>query len=97
MGKRIYSWWNGNYGAELRIKLSDADSCSHSGDCESDVRFLLQQKYISKQFQEIPADLIAQELKQYSAWDDTELSDSEMNQVRILWIACCDIHEEKFN
>jgi len=40
-----------------------------------------------------PAD-IAAELKDYGAWDETELADYDANIQRILWIAAGNIREE---
>jgi hypothetical protein len=79
---------------DLSIRLADARSASHQGDCEADVRTLLAEPYISRQFDAINPDAIRTELGEYGAWNATELADDEMNRVRILWLACGNLDEE---
>lgn len=67
---------------------------SHPGPCDEDIKALLQEPKIKRQFKKIPPAAIAEELKGYGAWDETELNDHEANKARILWIACGDIREE---
>lgn len=76
---------------ELNITKEQAKIGSHQGKCDDDIAYLLTLPQIARQFKKIsPAD-IAAELKEYGAWDETELSDHEANKARILWIACGDI------
>lgn len=79
---------------ELKITKAQAMQGSHPGPCDYDIEELLQVPAIRRQFNKIPAELIAQELKEYGAWDEQELSNHEENKARILWIACGDIVEE---
>jgi hypothetical protein len=79
---------------ELKITKAQALQGSHQGPCDLDIRDLLNVPAIRRQLDKIPAELIAEELKDYGAWDETELSDHEANKARILWIACSDIREE---
>jgi hypothetical protein len=79
---------------ELKITKAQALQGSHQGPCDLDIRDLLNVPAIRRQLDKIPAELIAEELKDYGAWDETELSDHEANKARILWIACGDIVEE---
>jgi hypothetical protein len=79
---------------ELKITKAQALQGSHPGPCDIDIVELLTVPAIRRQFKKIPADKIAAELKEYGAWDETELSDHEANKARILWIACGDIVEE---
>lgn len=79
---------------EFELTLKQAESGSHPGPCDRDIAELLQVPEIVAQFEKIdPAD-IAQELKEYGAWDEIELQDHDANRARILWIACGDIAEE---
>lgn len=81
---------------ELDITESDARIGSHVGQCDDDVEYLLTIDYIKKQFDDIPIKLLADELREYGAWDETELSDHEQNKARLLWIACGDIVEKTY-
>lgn len=62
-------------------------------DNEPYVRQLLP-KY-RRQLEKIGNDKIVAELKEYGAWDDSELEDQEMNMVRILWLAAHDIYDRE--
>jgi hypothetical protein len=79
---------------ELQITKAQALQGSHPGPCDMDIAELLTVPAIRRQLNKIPAELIVEELKDYGAWDETELSDHEANKARILWIACSDIREE---
>lgn len=79
---------------ELEIDISDANACSHSGDCGDDVMELLGRDYIRNQFAKIDPDAIRKELREYGAWDDEQLSNEADNEMRILWVACGDIVDE---
>jgi hypothetical protein len=81
----------------IQLTKSQAESCSHSGDCDCDVEELLKNKAIQRQLSCISAEDIAAELKEYGAWDFEELSDSDANKRRILWIAAGNITEELKN
>lgn len=62
-------------------------SCSHSGPCDSDVEN-------AKQFFAVdnPAKLRTY-LKEFGAWDESELADDDANLGRILWIMAGEIKE----
>lgn len=86
-------WTTGSGKIELNITKNVAASCSHSGSCDNDVKIARQMNDIKKQLSKInPIDL-ANELQEYGAWDEIELSNHEDNLDRILWIACADISE----
>lgn len=86
-------WWTGNYGIEIQMTKAQANSCTHPGDCERDVRELLQEPKIRRQVNKWDPEQLRKELAEYGAWDDRELTDHEMNTVRMLWIAAGDISE----
>jgi hypothetical protein len=88
-------WWTESLGRiELRITLKQAQSCSHPGDCEADVRALRQVPAIRRQLDKLEPKVVVDSLREYGAWDDQELADHDMNLTRLLWLACCDIAEE---
>lgn len=86
---------SGDY-VELNITKKDAESVDHSGDCEEDVKALLQKPYIQRQFKKLNPESIKKELKQYGAWDEEELEDLEQNKIRLLWILGCELSERLF-
>jgi hypothetical protein len=87
----IYTWCSGSGRIELQLTLDQARSASHQGRCDDDVLTL--SRDIASQISTIdPADL-TRELREYGAWDDTELADHNQNLQRILWLAAGDIVE----
>lgn len=78
----------------LQMTANEAESCSHTGDCELDVLYLRGQPKIQRQFKKIAPEHIRDELQKYGAWSHEELKDDDRNQVRILWIAAGDLSEE---
>lgn len=82
-----------NYGNDLRITLKDAQNCSHSGQCDTDVIELLKKQYIKKQVKELNPAQLVKELTEYGAWDSEELSNHNDNILRWVWMSCCDIAE----
>lgn len=79
---------------EIQMTLKQAQSASHSGQCDDDVKALLQLPKIKRQLVKIPDNDLQAELKEYGAWDSEELANRQDNENRIVWIAACDIAEE---
>jgi hypothetical protein len=84
-------WTSGIYGLELVITKAQAAKAAHMGNCDESVFELSQVPKIAKQLAKLPANDLANELRESGAWDDTELADHAQNLQRILWIACGDI------
>lgn len=79
---------------EIEVTLDQAQSCAHSGPCDTDVASLATDPAIAPQLARIdPAEPQAT-LREYGAWSDAELSDHTQNLQRILWIACNDVAED---
>ena len=87
----MYATFN-RFGIELTKK--QAKQGGHPGPCDDDIAYLLKDSGIASQLDSIPAASIHAELKEYGAWDDTELNDNAANRARILWIACGNILED---
>lgn len=88
-------WHSSSSGSiELAITLEDARSGSHQGACDDDISALREVPYIKEQLEQVSAEALARELREYGAWDDDELADHEQNLARFLWLACGDIREE---
>jgi hypothetical protein len=80
---------------ELCMTRAQAESASHPGPCDDDVRFLVESiPNIRRQLDRIGADKLRAELREYGAWDETELADDEQNRHRIVWLAAGNISEE---
>jgi hypothetical protein len=89
--------WYFEQGFTIKMTLKQAQSCSHSGSCDEDVKYLSRLPAIRRQLDKIQPDVIAVELKGYGAWDEKELKDHDQNIQRILWIAACNITEERYD
>ena len=79
---------------ELELTKEQAHIGSHQGRCDDAIAYLRAVPAIRRQLVKLDVTKVAEELKEYGAWDETELADHEQNLNRILWIACCDIVEE---
>lgn len=77
---------------EFEMPEESIRDCSHQGACDEDVEFWA--KKIQRP-NDITPEKLAKELKEYGAWDDTELSDDDANWRRIIWIAAGNIKEEQ--
>jgi hypothetical protein len=77
----------------LHMTVEQARGASHAGDCTADVEALLTLPRIARQLDRIGADAVRAELREYGAWDDTDLADDAENRARIVWIAAVDICE----
>lgn len=82
---------------DISMTYEEALSMSHSGRCDEDVAKGRKIPHIKAQLDKIDATELRRELISYGAWDESELQDHEANLDRILWIAACDIVEEKYH
>jgi hypothetical protein len=86
-------WTSSNGKIELNIPQNLASIGYHFGACDSDIAELMKIESIKAQLFEIPPQVLSEELKEFGAWDDSELANHGDNLARILWIACGDIQE----
>ncbi len=84
-------WCSSSGRVNLEMSKSQARTCSHSGSCDEDVRWLSQQPEIVSQLDGIDPTTLAAELQEYGAWDELELQDHDQNLQRLVWIAAGDI------
>ena len=95
MDDKDKKWWSSCTGAiELQMTLDQAESVSHSGDCENDVKILLQDPEIKEQIDKIEPDTLKRVLDEYGAWSDEDLENHNLNVQRLLWLAGGDIADE---
>lgn len=89
-----YQWRDGSgYGLELRLREQDVDSVPQSGAADESIAYLMRDSAIKGQLDSFAvADVIAH-LKEYGAWDTSELQDHDENLSRVLWLAICDVRE----
>lgn len=93
-GKEGLLWYTSGSGRiEFRMTLEQAESVSHSGECDSDVYELSRVPEIKAQLDKLDPAILSAELKEYGAWDTEELSDHVQNLQRILWLAGGDIRD----
>ena len=90
-------WWVESLGRiELQITHQDAESASHTGQCDADVAALRRLPYIREQLNRLSPALVSECMREYGAWSTEELDDHDANLDRLLWCACCDISEGVF-
>lgn len=82
-----------NYGNDLRLTRNDANQCSHSGQCDNDVKEIMNKAYVKKQLAALNPEQLVKELQEYGAWDSDELSNHQENLMRWVWISAGDISE----
>lgn len=85
----------GTYGLELTMTLEEAESCSHSGRCDEDVKFLSQNKRILEQWEKIDKEQVKKALQESGAWEESELQDNSENLLKAVWLAANDISEQE--
>jgi hypothetical protein len=90
-------WFSTSSGRiEFQLTKEDAETGSHTGQCYDDVVALRSVPYIASQLAEIDAKTLAEELREYGAWEDNELASHDENLNRILWLACVDIIDNPY-
>lgn len=88
-------WFTSSSGKiEFQMTLEQAQSMSHSGSCDDDVSAGRDILGIREQLAAIDPKTLRDELAEYGAWNDTELSDHDANLDRILWLAAGEIAEQ---
>ena len=95
--EKVLEWYAGSGRATLKLTLTEDDASigSHPGPCDSDIADLMTFGRIRDQLNRMSPEQIKAELREYGAWEDSELSDHEANLSRILWIACGDLKEAR--
>lgn len=81
-------------GHSLEMTLREAREASHQGRCDAEVKALCATPKMRRQLDKIGAEAIAEELKEYGAWNEEELKDAEANRERFVWVAAGNIVEE---
>lgn len=79
---------------EITLSAEVAKLCSRSGDCDDDVTRCLALPEVAAELKKLDKNNLLKELKEYGAWDDSELNNHDENLKRILWITAGNIREE---
>jgi hypothetical protein len=79
---------------EIELTRDQATTGYHQGQCDDDIAGLLHDPLIQAQLNATDRVKLQDELREYGAWDDTQLSDHDENLSRILWLACGQIVDE---
>lgn len=86
------------YFNKFKIEMTkiQAETCSHSGDCEPEVINLLKMPSIKRQMAKCRDVDLKAELSEYGAWEENELDSREENEKRIIWIAAGNIADGSY-
>ena len=76
---------------DLHMTRAQAESAAHAGRCDEDVESLATLPQIARQLRRLDPDAIRAELREYGAWDASELADDEANQRRLVWLGAASI------
>ena len=80
---------------ELNVPQHIVDSVPRSGAVDNEINFHVYNSEIIDALDDIGAEKIRDELREYGAWEDDELADEKENRARLLWIAVGNIQEEQ--
>ena len=75
---------------EVELPDEAVRDCYHQGACDTDVDFWEPKIKIKAS-----ATLIKAELREYGAWDKSELKDRTQNKKRIIWLAAAQVQEDE--
>ena len=75
-------WFStGSGNIELKITKRQAEQGSHQGACDADIAALRTVPAIRRQLAKIDPATLAELLREYGAWDATELADQDRKSV----------------
>lgn len=77
----------------ISMTKKEAESMSHSGSCDSDVKAFSETAKAKRQLKKISDSDLIKELSEYGCWTPEQLADRTENEQRILWIAASNISE----
>lgn len=87
-------WYTSDSGRiQFQMSLGQAESVSHSGECNEDVLELSKLPEITESLSKIDPAILSAELKEYGAWSPEELADHPQNLQRLLWLAGGDVRD----
>ena len=78
-------------GFQFILPKDAVNDCSHQGACDTDVAFWCD--YVD--WTQATEEQIRAELAEYGAWSEEDLQDVQQNRHRLLWVAACNVKEER--
>ena len=89
-----FLWTNGSGNIELQFTQEQAESVPLSGAADAAIDDLMLDEEIIAQVRELSVEDVREELREYGAWDEEELSDHTSNVRRLIWLAAYQVREE---
>lgn len=87
-------WWSTGSGRiELHFTRADVGAVAQPGSNDAAVAALRKRFYVVAQLASVTDAVLAEELREWGAWTEEELSDRESNLDRLVWLACWGINE----
>lgn len=87
-----YEWFDDIGRMYLEFNQSQVDKCSHQGKCYNDCKAVAEQ--IRDQLSVYTLDEKIVILSETGAWEENELQNENETNLKIVWLACCDIKED---
>jgi hypothetical protein len=88
---RLIQHFDGESGRPtVSMTFEQAQECSHQGPCDSDV-----ERNLDKVMWHATDNEIRSCLRNCGAWDDLAVADTATLRSRMLWVAACDIAENR--
>lgn len=85
-------WYSNLYMIPIELTPDQIATCTHQGDCTENVQATVAE--IADQLSMVNPEDIADELQEFGAWSEDELSNHQDNLERLVWTAACDLSEE---
>jgi hypothetical protein len=89
---KTYEWTDGMGYMILEFNQEQVDVCSHQGERYDDCAVVANE--IDDQLRGYENHEKVSILSETCVWSEDELTDENENDIKIVWIACCDISEE---
>lgn len=86
-----------DYIGSIELPIEIIELCPLSGACDTAIAIMRKLPEVIAELSQIEPAKLIQELSKYGAWEPEELANHEDNLDRILWLACSDIREGKFD
>lgn len=90
----LMSFTDGSGAFMLTLNVSDVLFIPASGSVDDAVRDLTAVPYVAQQLDAVGANAVRDFLREYGAWDATELADDAENRHRAVWLAACGLRDE---
>lgn len=86
-----------DYIGSVELPIEIIEMCPQSGAADSAIAAMRKLPEVIAELSQIDPERLKKELKAYGGWDTEKLANHEDNLDRILWLACMDIREGRFD